>query len=182
MTLPEEVIGLFIEATLARMQALHDEAVASMGEIDTPEERLAASNTLLQAYVRLTAEVSNYRGSTAVELRESNASSLDELATLLSASPADVERMIRAHELLEARRAKEATMPARRPGRPRKLDAEGRAAAQAALDDGQSVQKVASMFLVSRATIYRVLEPKRLRRRSKRHLGPSPMPQTSMSA
>lgn len=175
---------MFIEATLARLRALHDEAVASMRRADTLEEMLAISNTLLQAYVRLSAELSDLRASTAVQLRESNAGSVDELATLLSASPADVERMIRAYEQLEARRAKDARTPARRRGRPRKLGVEDRAAAQAALDDGQSVQKVASMFLVSRATIYRVLEPRRQRRRSKRHPGPSPMAatQTTMSA
>ncbi len=165
-----------IESTMSQLQAVHENVVDRFREIENLEEQLAESNALLRAYLRFAAEVSRLRAWAVVRHWESNDCSPSELAKRLSVTEEEVERLVRIFNSHEAEVGKVTRKPARRPGRPNKLGAEELVAAQVALDDGHSVEQVASMFQVSRATVYRVLRPKRLRRPSKR---PGASPPTS---
>lgn len=82
-------------------------------------------------------------------------SPMAELAVALLALFAHMERVFMRERAAHARAVAEAK--GKQPGRPRKLDTKKLAAARAAVDAGQSVDEVAPMFGVSRATLYRYL-------------------------
>lgn len=82
-------------------------------------------------------------------------SPMAELAVALLALFAHMERVFMRERAAHARAVAEAK--GKQPGRPRKLDAKKLAAARAAVDAGQSVDDVATMLGVGRATLYRYL-------------------------
>lgn len=82
-------------------------------------------------------------------------SPMAELAVALLALFAHMERVFMRERAAHARAVAEAK--GKQPGRPRRLDAKKLAAARAAIDAGQSVDDVAAMLAVSRATLYRHL-------------------------